>query len=1153
MNLTILTGGIGSGKSEYVENLIKKSIFAKRKALVIVPERFSHIEERTLSEHLGGLGLNGVEVSTFTLLSSKLSVKNEYLMPSGREMLILKSAIKCQKEGDGIFEGAYERNGFINGVSNAVLEFKHSLLTPEMLKSYQGGGLLQQKMSALAAIYSEYNSLVENKYSEPSENMSLLSQNIDESEIFGNTDVYIDGFTDFMEAHYKVIESIIKKAASVTVTLTVTANALKTREGIFTPVLASFSKLKELADRLGASINIKHQEGEFTHIKSEDIRYFLKNYDEYQDLSEPPCCNNITAMSFKNRHSEVIYVANRIMEEVRKRNLRFRDIGVLLSNSDAYLHIIDSVFSGYKIPYSADKKMLATEHPVIRLVLSAFKVITENWSYSSVFEYLHSGFIYTKKNGKIVPYSRHKIDKLELYVKTRGIKGKNMWLSEEEWKASKERIFDEATGAREKYVDIDSINKTRNELMKPFAVFLEKIKGKQRVSELSKAIYEFLEDIYLFEGLELEKKRFETANMLDEAFRIATVWEIIIETLDQAVMTCGGEYMSRDNFYHMLEAGFSKCNVDIIPSGVDRVSVSGIETNRPVRVKTLFVLGATYNELPGEQKELGILTATDRNTLLDAGIEGLPNQNTKKELAEFNLYLSLTAGCERLCFTMPEYNDEGSKNTPATPLHELFRFFGRKALIKPIDEWEGVFSSKRSAYNKLASRLGADISDSEAKFWEYMWDSIVKNEQEYKANSSFMLNDDFSVFDSIEAKRLDMISKIKEDKLSKSFIRPETAKLLYGERTFSISALQRFNKCPFSYFADYGLGLKNDEERTVKASDIGSMVHWAVCEYCQMVQKDSRTDDEKRQRWSTLTNDESDLIIKELTQNIAEVTKAANPDFTPQRIEVICEKAAKALKRSAKIIRLSLTEGDFCAYDFEKPFKFTLKNNKGSVELFGIIDRTDIAKTKSGNLVRVIDYKTGSQDFSVEGIYNKTDLQLMIYALAAEDMYKEENAKIGAVMYNKIKEDLNSTELGLGALANLTPLDGVIVYDDGANENEEILIHTKELSDDGVSSVFLPLATKKKGGLRKNNILIPRTKFDMLSRYTANTAIDTKNSIYSGRVGPYPLGEGEYSPCGFCEYSSLCMYDKLRDGIRTPITSSKKAWEKLSEEEKTDE
>ncbi|MEE0944729.1 MAG: PD-(D/E)XK nuclease family protein [Clostridia bacterium] len=1153
MLFELVTGGAGSGKSACIENRIEECINKRKKALVIVPERFSHIEERTLCARFGGLGLNLVEVTTFSKLSRRLAPEGEYLFSSGREMLVLKATKENEAAGDGIFEGAYERGGFVEQMSSTIGELKRSLLTPVMIQNFELDGFLGRKMSAIGAIYKSYNAMFGENLKDPDDNMAELAELIDTEGGFSNTSVFIDGFSDFMPAHYKVIEALIKKAESVLVALTISDDGIRDRDGIYAPVAYSVEKLSDIANDIGAVYKHHHLDGEFNYIQSEDLKFFLSNYDSYNPIKEIPECKNIRLSVCTNRRDEIERLAGRIMYEVRENNLRFRDIGVIIGNTDSYSHIIDAVFSEYGIAYFTDSKMSALEHPVVRMVLSVFRIINENWSFQSVFEYLRSGFIYKKTDNGIEKADSRGIDRLEIYCKTRGIRGKNVWLSEDEWKIAKKGLFDAATDTRESDENIEDLDVLRRELMAPFSMLMKKIHGRRKVKDLALSLFEFLEDICLYEGLLLEQQSFEKKNLLDEAARIGEVWDAVLETLDQAVLTSGEEYMSREDFARMIEAGFSKCAIDTVPPGIDRVSVGRADMSRPVRVKALFVVGAVRGELPPEMPDGGIITDADRAMLVANGYDVLQGKQTKMRIAEFNLFSSLTAACERMYISYPEMNDEGSKTSPAALISEIERCFGNidSAYTKET-LWENILASGRNTYNKLVSRISADINDEEREFWDEIW-SCVSSENKKAEQISVKKADenaDLSIFEFVEGTREDIMSSLSSYKSGTTHIKPETAKRLYGEnKKFSITALQKYNECPFAYFARYGLYLGDDSEYKVGGSDIGKMVHSAVCEYCRKVQENANSAEEKKLCWEMLSEEKSKSIIAEIIADIEQKTIESNPDFCAERLALICKKVTNTLNRSAKVIKDSLISGGFSAVEFEKEFKCTLKRDNDTVDIEGVIDRLDTADDEKGKLLRIIDYKTGAQKFSVADIYNKTDLQLIIYALAAQDMYKEENAKVAAVMYNKVRDELVKTEFGSPAAITAAPLDGVIITDDDSTADNEIRIHDIALADKEARSTFLPLQTKKAGGLKKSNAIISRAKFNMLTRYVTKTAIETKNNVLGGYIAPYPAEDNEHSPCDWCEYSAVCLHNNERDGVRVKLTASGKAWEKIEMED----
>lgn len=1153
MLFELITGGAGAGKSTCIEDKIEECITLGKRAVVIVPERFSHIEERTLCESFGGLGLNSVEVTTFSKLSRCLQTEGEYLSPTGREMLVMKAAKENASAGDGIFDGAYERVGFVEQLSDTITELKRSLVTPEMLASFELGGFLGRKLSAVGAVFAAYNAMFNDKLKDPDENMARLAEIIEADGGFSDVRVFIDGFSDFMPVHYKVIESLIRKSDSVTVVLTINDDGLRDSDGIYAPVAHSAEKLVSVAKECGATVVKKHLGGEYGYIKSEDIRYFLSNYDCFKPIKNIPICENIMVNVCTSRREEVERAAGRIMYEIRENGLRFRDIGVIVGKPDSYQHIIDSVFNEYSIPYFTDSKMSALEHPAVRTVLAVFKILNENWSFKSVFEYLRSGFIYKKTDSGVYEFDRRGIDRLEIYCRTRGIRGKDSWLSEKQWKPLRKGLFDAATEESRDNDDIEELDSLRRELMLPFVKLTEKIKGRRRVKELTVALYEFLDDICLYDGLTLEKQKLEKENMLDDAARIGEAWNAILETFDQAVITCGDEYMSRQEYAHMLESGFSKCSIDTVPPGIDRVSVGRADMSRPVKVKALLVLGAVRGELPAESGDGGIITDADRMALSMCGYDILQDRQTKMQIAEFNIFSSLTAACERIYISYPARNDEGANTTPAGLVGEVERCFGSiDAEYTKESEWENILSSGKSAYNKMISRISSDISDKEREFWNEIW-KYTEEEAFQSGIATVKKADrsaDLSLFDNIDEHREDILSALESYKNGKTHIKPSTAAMLYSsDGKFSITALQRYNVCPFSYFARYGLRLGDDAEYKVGGSDIGKMVHWAVCEYCRKVQETAVTNEERKHCWEDLDEESSGKIIKSIIDDIERQSLEANPYFCVERLRTICKKVSNTIQRSAKIIRESLISGGFSAVEFEKDFSCTLTKDGESVNIEGIIDRLDVAEDGNGKLLRVIDYKTGNQKFSVADICNKTDLQLIVYALAAQQMYKDENARVAAVMYDKVRDEPVKTELGAPAAISVAPLDGVIVTEGDFPSDDEMAVHDAVLAEKNTKSSFLPLQTKKGGGIKKSGTVISRARFNMLARYVTKTAVETKRMIEDGSIAAYPSGEGEYSPCTWCEYSSVCLHDKDRDGIRPKLTSASKAWEKIEMED----
>ena len=131
-----------------------------------------------------------------------------------------------------------------------------------------------------------------------------------------------------------------------------------------------------------------------------------------------------------NRRAEVEGVARTVLKLVRDHEYRFRDIAILVRNSEAYRDILQTVFRDYQIPLFIDAKQTMLHHPLIELIRSTLEILTTNWRYESVFRAIKTELLFPLESNH--DFMREKVDRLENYVLSRGIKGQ-WWTSKERW------------------------------------------------------------------------------------------------------------------------------------------------------------------------------------------------------------------------------------------------------------------------------------------------------------------------------------------------------------------------------------------------------------------------------------------------------------------------------------------------------------------------------------------------------------------------------------------------------------------------------------------------------------------------------------------------------------------------------------------------
>ena len=98
----------------------------------------------------------------------------------------------------------------------------------------------------------------------------------------------------------------------------------------------------------------------------------------------------------------------------------------------------------------------------------------------------------------------------------------------------------------------------------------------------------------------------------------------------------------------------------------------------------------------------------------------------------------------------------------------------------------------------------------------------------------------------------------------------EKMKQLYsndnGRLMFSVSRIEKYAQCPFSYYVQYGLKAKDRKVYEFSAPDLGSFMHEILDEFTNKVKRE-------RISWSELNSERcrnivSDLIEKKLIQTL---------------------------------------------------------------------------------------------------------------------------------------------------------------------------------------------------------------------------------------------------------------------------------------------
>lgn len=167
--------------------------------------------------------------------------------------------------------------------------------------------------------------------------------------------------------------------------------------------------------------------------------------------------------------------------------------------------------------------------------------------------------------------------------------------------------------------------------------------------------------------------------------------------------------------------------------------------------------------------------------------------------------------------------------------------------------------------------------------------------------------------------------------------------------------------------------MENDFD--IDQMEIGNIVHKSLEELSRLL-KEENIDD--------ITDEKLDTLLEENFKEGIDLNLETLRKDSPKNAYIL-ENMLNSAKRNAREIKRGLKRSDFKLFAFEESFDkggfFDQVDIDGENYLRGRIDRID----KAGDLIRIIDYKTGAKSFKLINVLNGLDLQLIVYMMAASD------------------------------------------------------------------------------------------------------------------------------------------------------------------------
>ena len=715
-------------------------------------------------------------------------------------------------------------------------------------------------------------------------------------------------------------------------------------------------------------------------------------------------------------------------------------------------------------------------------------IFAKNWSTESIFNYIKTGFLEIDKEDIFL---------LENYCKNFGIKGLKRYT--EEWKITTNPAY-----------NLEKLNKLREKIVNPILKMKQALSKNKTVKEMTEQVYKFLIENNIYQKMNEKSEILKEEGKIDLANTYDTSWNILMKILDEMVLVVGKENISFEKYAALLKVGLNHSSLGKIPATQDEVTVGDIDRSRSSKKKIVFVIGLNDGVFPSVNKNEGLIDDEERILLRKNGMELAKTVTEQIYDENFNIYKAFTTAEEKLFLSYASSNTDGKGLRKSILINKIKKIFPKLKEISDITEpnyLENYISTKDTTFDMLIINLrryfnGEDINT--------VWFQIYKlyyNDNDYRKKLQ-------------EAIKGFGYTNIPEK------INQENLKKLYGETLqTSISKLETYKRCPFSYFIKYGLQLSDKTEFKVENLDTGTLMHDVIDSFFNYINENNINIRE-------LEENELKEIAEQIINSKLQLDKNYIFNSTAKYI-FLTNRLKKVIIQSIQYILNTIILSDFnvlgTEIKFDKsskypPIEVKLDNNQ-KIEIIGKIDRVDIAENEDGKYIRIIDYKSSVKNVDLNEVMAGIQIQLLTYLDAVSK--QEEASPAGLLYFSLIDPVIKAKNRGLTdeqiekEIKSSFRMNGLILGD----------VKVVQMMDNTLTngkSDIIPAYIDAKGNVSKTRSnSVDALEFKLLQQKINEILKQISKEILSGNISPKPvyLQKKKSTTCLYCKYQSICGFN----------------------------
>ena len=1001
----------------------------------------------------------------------------------GRVMLV-RRAIRAAR-GLTIYKNGDRRRGFADRCARQLELFIQGGVSPEDLRACaeENQGAARMKMRDLAEILEQYELLIRGRFQDGDGELIEAARRAASANFVSEGRFWFFGF----DITPQTLNNLIAQIAAVCPESTLffpLANDERARDyDCSRPLERALGRIQAACREAGAAfvrerLEAAQEENSLRALARELYAYPVQAWDGAPEGVRLALARDVR---------EECMLAAAQARHLAMNGVRYGEIRLLCADLDSYRQPLGEAFRAFDVPLFQEGSRPVSRLATAECLLTALKLIDKNFRSEDVFTLMRCGYM---------DLSGDEAGRLANFAVRWGLEGAR-WL----------RPLN-----RGREAEIAELEPIRARLMRPVEKLRDALRAAKDLKGQLAALFNFLEEINAYDrSLELQTA-LNGRGLREESGALSQSWNRIIGALDQMASLMGDEKLSLRELDQALTESLEAAVVKPLPQSGDAVYAQSAGRILMEPARALIVIG--LNDAGGAPDD-GLLTQGQRNAIAQHTKAYLgPDETDVARLKRFYLKAALGMAANEAWFSCALSGLDGAARRPGLTLELLKEIFPGLREISEEEKRLLLAGAPRAALGCAARAL----SDRRAGEQPASGDLAALNALRAAAKRVPQVSD--------RLRRMDALLVGGEGRES---VDAASARALYGAlQSQSITRLERFANCPFSYFVNHGLRPDRVEPFEFDRRQEGVFLHDAVRVFLN----------QHRRELNDMSPQDAEARMGSIADALLEHMRTGSPmeDSMSARAESRMLRATAC--RCAQVLAEHMRGSAFRAEQVERSFggeDGAHQLRAGDTVLEGRIDRMDL--WPEGNSLRVIDFKLGGKPLNLAGAYHGLQLQLPVYLGAA---MKQHGARSAGVYYFALDEgvvDTQSTDPRQVErerekrfrMTGLLPEDMELVR--AQTPNPEGVFNARMKADGGFQST-VPRADDK--------------NFDRLVRHVLKQAEAHIARIRAGEASVSPASFDGRDACGICDYRAACLFDPKLDAAKVRRLKSAK-WQDVLE------